>query len=179
MDISAHTGPNILRSKNNGGFSLIEVALAVGVLGFGLLATFGLIPVGMSTFHQAVNTSIGAQVVQHVINDARQADFTALLTGSNNQAITAATGPGYKAARYFDNQGNELTTPANSIYEVNTVVTPQTTLPTATQIGTLATVTVQIATNPGHVPMTSGTNNLWTNPAINITTYSAMVAQDK
>jgi uncharacterized protein (TIGR02598 family) len=164
--------------RRQGGFSLIEVALAVGVLSFGMLATVGLLPVGMSTFHQAIDTSIGSQIVQHVINDARQSDFTALLTSTTSQPTPAYV---LQPVRYFDYQGNELTSSANSVYEVNTRISPQPTLPNSLSLGTLVSVTVQIASNPGHqtIPYDPGLTDLWNDPAFNISTYSAMVAQDR
>jgi len=179
MDISAHSGHKPFKLRKRGGFSLIEIALAIGVLSFGMLATVGLLPIGMSTFHQAIDTSIGAQVVQRVINDARQTDFTTLITGSNTQTIAAGT-TGLKAMRYFDSQGNELTSSGNYIYQVNTRIAPQTTLPSSGAFSGLATVTVQIVNNPGHqqIALNSQTN-LWSNAAFHISTYSAMVAQSQ
>ena len=82
MDTSRHTNPEALFPpcrRRRSGFTLVEVALALGgVFSFGMIATFGLIPTGISTFHQAVDTSIGSQVIQHVINDARETDFCLL-----------------------------------------------------------------------------------------------------
>jgi uncharacterized protein (TIGR02598 family) len=178
MDISAHSGHKPSNFGKRGGFSLVEIALAIGVLSFGMLATVGLLPVGMSTFHQAIDSSIGSQVLQRVVNDARQTDFSVLVTNSGNQLINAGA-TGLKAVRYFDYQGIELTSTGNYIYQVNTRIAPQTTLPNSAAVASLATVTVQIANNPGHQPITPNPQtNLWSNPAFNISTYSAMVARN-
>jgi len=127
---------------------------------FGLLATFGLLPVGLNTSHQAMEASIGSQIVQHVVNDARQTDFAVLTSGSAN------------IPRYFDYQGNELgSSSMNYLYEVNTSVAPQTSLPNSAAIPTLATVTVQIATNSAHLA--------WGSPSLNVSTYTALVAKNK
>jgi uncharacterized protein (TIGR02598 family) len=177
MDISSHSSHKSFRPGTRGGFSLIEIALAIGVLSFGMLATVGILPVGMTTFHQAIDSSIGSQVVQRVVNDARQTDFQTLITDPGTQEVYPSTG--VKPFRYFDFQGNEITSSGAYVYEVNTRIAPQTTLPNSGGVASLATVTVQIANNPGHQTLQpDGQTNLWSNPAFNISTYSAMVARN-
>jgi uncharacterized protein (TIGR02598 family) len=165
------------RRGQRAAFSLIEIALALGVLSFGFLATFGLIPVGMGTFRQAMDTSIGSEIVQRVLNDARQTDFNDLVLASGSNG---------KSFRYFDNQGIEVTgtntavAPANAIYQVNTRINPTTMLPITSgsnSLTTLATVTVQITNNPGHQTIAMDPTNLWNDPKFFISTYSGMVAQ--
>jgi uncharacterized protein (TIGR02598 family) len=160
---------------------LIEIALTLGVLSFGFLATFGLIPVGMGTYRQAMDTSIGSQIVQRVLNDAKQTDFNTLISSG-----TSST-PSF---RYFDNQGDEVTpippstvVPVTAVYEVNTRITGSTTVPMSSgttsstnTFPTLATVTVQITNNPGHQTLTMA-GNLWNDPRFYISTYSGMVAE--
>jgi uncharacterized protein (TIGR02598 family) len=182
MDTSVPSAPNLAsrhgrRRKRCAAFSLIEIALALGVLSFGFLATFGLIPVGMGTFRQAMDTSIGSEIVQRVLNDARQTDFNDLILASGSNG---------KSFRYFDNQGNELQTansgvaPAGAIYEVNTRINPTTALPVTSgsnSLTTLVTVTIQITNNPAHQAISMDSTNLWNDRRFYISTYSGMVAQ--
>jgi len=183
-DISEPSGLSFARpGRNRGlsaGFTLIEIALTLGVLSFGFLATFGLIPVGMGTYRQAMDTSVGSQIVQRVLNDAKQTDF--------NTLIGSGTAPSF---RYFDNQGNEVTPasttvaiPLSAIYEVNTRVSGSTSLPmsSGTSSGTgnfptLATVTVQITNNPGHQTIKTDPSGVWDDSRFYISTYSGMVAE--
>src|SRR5687767_4065395 len=62
-----------------GGFSLVEVVLAIGVVSFAFVAILGLVPAGMSQFRQAIDTAVCAQIAQRVIGDAQQTDFDLLI----------------------------------------------------------------------------------------------------
>lgn len=192
MEKLEHFIPSFRRpnARKRSAFSLVEVTLAIGVMAFALLAIFGLLPTGMGVFRQALDTSVSSQIIQRVLNDARETDFAYLIQDASNQTITAPTG--VKAVRYFDDQGNELSVPAGAIYQVNTRIMPQTTLPTtdpnALANTNLATVTVQVANNPGNQLLASGTNNLWTGAyqtntantgVVPMITYSAVVSRNK
>ena len=192
------------------GFSLVEVTLALGVVAFGFVAIFGLIPVGLTSFRQSIDTSVGAQIAQVVLNDAAQTDFDQLILGAKGKTnetfrkANALDTSGQTLIRYFDDQAVELppTKAAQALYHVNTRVTPATPLPksgTATSDNTnLATVTVQVANNPGNQTLDLSTadamdqnsplRNLWTgayksNPqdtrAVSLVTYSAVVSRNK
>src|SRR3954468_2269565 len=169
------------------GFSLVEVVIAVGVVAFAFVAILGLIPAGMGQFRQAIDTSVCAQIAQRVINDAQETDFTTLVdeknlptTGSDDFAFrtpsiaatsgSTATNPG-KCIRYFDEQGSKVI-PANTTtsalsalekqrvtYMVNTRVIPKTVVPSksAYHVYHLATLTIQVAYNPGNAPITLNT----------------------
>ena len=131
----------------------MEVTLAIGIVAFAFLAVFGLLPTGMTVFRQTMETSVGSEIAQRVINEAKQADFTALILG----ATGAANETFRKPLRYFDVQGNELTAvagstvaPAGAIYQVNTRIMPVTTVPSTYGNINLALVTIQIAYNPAN-----------------------------
>lgn len=53
------------------GFSLIEVTLALGILGFCLLALLGLLPRGIQTNQNAVSQTAAASILSSVIADLR------------------------------------------------------------------------------------------------------------
>jgi uncharacterized protein (TIGR02598 family) len=166
-------------------FSLIEVTLAIGIVAFAFVPLFGLLPTGMNAFRQSSNNTVTAQIAQRVMNDCQQSDFSELITDANGNPISGITG--CKAVRYFDNQANELSaagTPA--IYWVNTAITPATNLPAGAVNANLATLIIQVASNPANQTLLSGTNSLWTgatssNPstaAVQIATYSGMVSNN-
>ena len=80
----------------------MEAVLAIGVVSFSFLGVFALLPVGMQEFHQAVDTSVSAEIVQRIAADAEQTDFN-LLIGN------AVSGNYYALPiRYYDDQGSEV-----------------------------------------------------------------------
>ena len=129
------------RASQRSGFSLVELVLAIGIVSFAFLALFALVPAGLTTFRQTMNTTIGSQIVHRIINEAQQTDYPALISAPLSE-------------RYFDDQGNEVQTIENSVYTAQVTVTAPTTLPnTSTPDSTsLATVVVKLASNPGHHP---------------------------
>jgi len=174
------------RGEKRAGFTLLEVTIAIGVLAVAVIPLVGLIPMGLNVFHQAIDTSVEAQIAQLVINEAQQTDFSTLI-GTNTSRFQQSATP-----RYFDVQGNEIAhaQSANAIYQVQTVITPQAQMPynpaflinnpqDATNAN-LAIVTVQIAKNPanGSIPLDT-TTLLWTGNTIPIATYSAIISNNQ
>ena len=165
-------------------FSLVEIALALGIMAFALVAVFGLMPLGMTTFKKAMDLSVGSQIAQRVIGDAQQSDFDKLITpaGASAPATAAFVNP----VRYFDDQGQEgLSTQSGMIYMVNTRVVPSTYVPstgnpttTGVQNVHIATVSVQVANNPGRTALTPDGTLLWTpSNAVPIATFSTFIAR--
>lgn len=173
MDISEHSVRSSPRVwKRNAAFSLIEVTLAIGIVASAFLAVFGLIPAGMNTFRAAMDASVGAQIAQRVINEAQQTDFNVLTSSTT-------------AVRYFDDQGNEVIGPERAIYHVNTRITTGSAMPGAmapggTASNNLATVTIQIANNPGNQDIHLDANTrLWSDARFPICITSALVARNQ
>ena len=147
------------------GFTLIEVAIAVGILAVALVALLGLLPGGMSTFRKAMDTSITAQIAQRILLDMQQADFDQVIdeptsgtdTVSPYYTFTApkrALASGDLQFRWFDEQGGELIPQNNQkialVYQVNIRVMPTASEPAKADTikGSVALVTVQVARNP-------------------------------
>jgi uncharacterized protein (TIGR02598 family) len=162
------TQPSHSSSRGSGGFTLIEVTLALGVVAFAFVSLMGLLPVGMQAFRSTIDTAVRSQIVQHVTTDATETDFDTLTSGTCLSGSTLLTSG--SAYRYFDDQGTEVPQ-SNSIYQVWVQVAPATQLPAPVSSGSntnLATLLIQIANNPAHVanPFTS-TNNI---PPISVAT---------
>ena len=189
----------LFRMRRSGGFSLVEVTMAIGIVSFAFLTTLGLIPTGLKTFRSAIDTSVGGQIFQRMINEAQQTDFDTLLDRTNLPNYPSDPPVGFTfrsptvatpAVRYFDDQGSECldaqgkpSVTSKTIYHVNTRIMPVTTLvatgtsPAAN--ANLATITVQIAKNPGNAALTM-TSNLWTtNSGVSLLTHSTLVARNK
>jgi len=109
--------------RQRGGFSLVEVVIALGVVAFAFVALFGMLPVGLNAFNNSIDSTIETQIAESVISQLKQAKFSQLYTEFNdvNQGMNAtpAGGPSFykpysqqyqkPAVGYFyDDQGNFL-----------------------------------------------------------------------
>jgi uncharacterized protein (TIGR02598 family) len=181
------------------------------VVAFAFVSLFALIPVGLETFREGIGTTVGAQIAQRVIAEAQQTDFDILIDHVSREDATQdgltfrAPARNDERLRYFDEQGNEVVPqdPASLsteekqkiIYHVNTRVMIRTPRPSTDPGGhaiDLATVTVQVATNPGNqeipihiAPPAADDVNEPTRylfkPAsrMSISTWSAMIARNQ
>ncbi len=119
--------PLLCRGENSA-FSLVEITMALGIVAFGLISVVGLMPIGLTTLRQTVETSVSTQITQVVINEVQQADYKSL----------PAT-----QLYYFDDQGNLLKSGSDplKIYDVRLQITKGTTIP-----GSLGTSSENLAT---------------------------------
>ncbi len=129
---------------------------------------------GLATFHKAINTSTSAQIVQQVVSDYQQADFSDL--NQQNPIL------------YFDDQGDELTTtgtgvtPTNAIYYVNVLVNTPAMVPGGVSSSNLASVIIEIATNPGNQALTYDSSHSVqqdTAHGIYVSRYPAFIAKNQ
>ncbi|MEM6916326.1 MAG: Verru_Chthon cassette protein B [Verrucomicrobiota bacterium] len=78
------------------GFSLVEVTLAMAIAAVALVTLMGMIPQGMNTMQQAGDTAIEARVHQQILNELQMAEYDDLDTEYDQVVI------------YFDAQGEEI-----------------------------------------------------------------------
>jgi uncharacterized protein (TIGR02598 family) len=116
-----------------GGFSLVEVVIAIGVIAFAFIPMVGMLPMGLDLSRQAIDTTVQAQIVQQLTTEVLQTDFSRL----DDLASSSAANP-----YYFDDQGNPVTDPSNAIYEAVFGISTSTTLPDSVPTQKLATVTL-------------------------------------
>lgn len=94
-----------------GGFSLIEVTLAMGVASISLLAIFSLLPVGLQTSQRAIQQSASNDILAAVIADLRATPPTSPRGGSATSAQFSITIPGNPVSSpasttlYFNSEG--------------------------------------------------------------------------
>ena len=84
------------------GFSLVEVALALGIVAFAFVSLFGLLPVGLTTFRNAIDTTNESRIVQSFVSKVIATDFENLQSKvdySSTQEIV-----------YFDEEGSLVDT---------------------------------------------------------------------
>ena len=85
--------------RNIRAFSLVEVALALGVAGFCILALTGLLPIAVKTNQNSMSQTAATTIVSSVISDLRSTPKT--LATSPQYAITFGTAK----TLYFDSAG--------------------------------------------------------------------------
>lgn len=85
------------------GFSLVEVAIAIGIVSFALLACVGVNAVSLTSFSDARSVDVSSRIFRSVLNEAQTSDFP---------EINALAG-----TRYCDSEGF-LTDNAHQIYRV-------------------------------------------------------------
>jgi prepilin-type N-terminal cleavage/methylation domain-containing protein len=86
-------------NKTSAGFSLIEVTLALLVIGLGLLAVFGLFGTGLQTNTQAQRETSIAFFAQQIMESAASTNWSDLATGVELSAFETDSGvKGYSSA---------------------------------------------------------------------------------
>jgi uncharacterized protein (TIGR02598 family) len=80
-------------------FSLVEVAVALGIAGFCLISVFALLPIGVQTNYNAISQSASASIIAAVSADMRATPKTS--------ATSVQFGITFGAAKtlYFDSEG--------------------------------------------------------------------------
>jgi uncharacterized protein (TIGR02598 family) len=136
------------------GFSLVEVTLAVGVLSFALVALFGMLPVGLQVFREAVDTTAQNQIMQKLTTLAEQTEFTKL-DGAVATKVSSAADRETASAKfyYFNDQGEEVFDEKDAVYTAGLTYTASTNLPNAAKTivsQSIATLWVDIYNNKGN-----------------------------
>lgn len=111
-------------------FSLVEVAVAIGIIAFALLSVAGLFPSGMKTLRSSMDSTTEGQIVQYMASSYAVSSFT------NLQQV---------APKFFDGGGRNLTNSAdeNIRYRVETRATAAT-LPDGSSFSTNDALCLQI-----------------------------------
>jgi type II secretory pathway pseudopilin PulG len=102
----------IFRLRRVHAFSLVEVAIALGIAAFCLLAVFGLMPIGVQTNRNATSQTAAANILSTAVSDLRNAPVPKPTPSPVPSALYVITIPATDAAatpapqiRYFDSEG--------------------------------------------------------------------------
>ncbi len=201
------TAPQI-RSRWRAGFSLVEIMLAIGIVSFAFVGLMGLLPVGLASFRNAIDASVGSQIFQRVATDLEQMEFDSLLALGDHSAESDADFF-VLPVRYFDDQGVEVAAGGGElstadelrvIYHVRIRIsrpgpavisgptTGITSLP-ASQGATRFTLrdsviaTIQVAHNPGKRELPADVRLLWDEANLRganlgLATYSSVITRN-
>jgi len=85
----------------NRGFSLVEVAMSIGIIAFAFVALFALIPTGLSTFRESIDTSNETWILQNMNSMVQTTDFRQIPELDYSKS---------KEIYYFDEEGKRTDT---------------------------------------------------------------------
>jgi uncharacterized protein (TIGR02598 family) len=104
--------------RRDGGFSMVEVTLAIGVVAVGLLAVFALVPVGLNSGRDAMDATRSSLIQQDVFNRVR---------GAINTSQLFTTPP--TLSFYYTSEGIFFSDQTNLAAAISTAQTNKTPLP--------------------------------------------------
>lgn len=78
--------------KSSDGFSLVEIVLAIGITSFALIATLGLLPVGLNSLQESTIQTAAANIANQLRGELQQISFN---TNSSFNVHTLASTPYY------------------------------------------------------------------------------------
>ena len=152
-------------------FSLVEVALAMGVASFCLVAVLGLVPLGVSTNEAASDQATGSNILTHVLADLRATPMTSPpggVTASAEYKLAfplhgsgASTAPVVLPPIYFGNSVQHFSfspTAAASRFRLTVSFLPSTANPPTGSVDRTASgVSLQVSWPPSVNPNDSST----------------------
>lgn len=100
--------PVHLSTRFRRAFSLVEVTLAMGIVGFAAATVLALLPTGLKSLRNSIEQTVESQISQQITSDILQTPF-----------INAGT-----MIKYYDNEGFPVNTPTEAIFTAE--VTPGT-----------------------------------------------------
>lgn len=89
-------------------FSLVELVIALGIVSFAMVGLIGLLPIGLTTSREAINTTVESQIVQSLSSDLLITDFSNL-----------------KNAEFFYNEQASPVSPSDPTLVYTVRMTPQ------------------------------------------------------
>lgn len=92
----------MIATRQDWAFSLIEVTLAIGIIGFALIAILGLVPIGQNAARDAADDTRGSLIEQDVFARVRASiDSAATFTTPTTVFPSPPSGPNF----YYTNDG--------------------------------------------------------------------------
>lgn len=129
-------------------FTLVEVALALGIAAFALVPIFGLLPLGLQTSRSAVDLTISAQIAQRLTGMVQQANSSSDAT--SQEALYSDL---QKSYYYFDGEGQFIppgSTTANSSVYTAAILNPTGATGSLVDGARVVTLKLVIVNDPGH-----------------------------
>lgn len=106
----AQTSAPVRRRK--AGFSLVEVALAVGIVGFGMTVIMGVLPVGLASVKDSKLQSAKANISRQLRGEFQQISFKDNTVEQGARTIDTLSGEEF----FYAQDGTRVATPAEAYY---------------------------------------------------------------
>ena len=87
-------------------FSLIEVAMALGIFSFAIMGLIGLLPIGIMAFKKSKIASAQANILSQRLNEVNQTPFSSLVDASLSPKITSL--------RFYNEEGVGVDVPTGA-----------------------------------------------------------------
>lgn len=126
------------------GFTLIETALAVGIVAFALIPVVGLLPFGLQASRTASDLTITTQIAQRLSGMIQQTDEPSAKSQDGSSSLM-------QNYYYFDGEGQPLGSAqqANGVYAAGIIAGP--TSDTLVDPARATSLTIQIVNDSAHV----------------------------
>lgn len=95
-----------LPTRTRSGFSLVEVVLAVGIMGLGVVTILGLLPHGLEVSRKTFNEQAHTRIIDAIVTDLQAASW------ADMAGVTSQAGIRY----FFDEQGLRLDNSTTAIF---------------------------------------------------------------
>ena len=95
-----------IKSAKQDGFNLIEVTLAVAIVGVGVLAVMGMLPVGLEASRRVSDDTIINTIVGDMFNWRRVTPYSSISWFPYNAPALTTTRPSTPVVTIFDAMGN-------------------------------------------------------------------------
>lgn len=104
---------SIVRPRRAAAFTLVETTIAMGIVAFAMVPILGLVPMGLSTFRNAISFTAEAQIAQGVSNEILLTDYE-LVTSKYATPQTS----------YYSDEGENLDNSGDprALYQVKVVL---------------------------------------------------------
>lgn len=93
--------------KSSPGFSLVEVTIALGLVSFSLVGLMGMLPVGLSSFREAMEIQTQTRIAQQIAAELQLTPFQTISDGTFQTEFP----------RFYNDEGTSVTA-AESVYTV-------------------------------------------------------------
>ena len=148
--------PAVRPPGHQGGFTLVEVTLAIGFVAIAMLVIIGLLPIGAQSGREAADYTIVANIASDLMDYRRTWPYDSAAPFPSSSSLISPRPGNY--LMYFDQDGADVTTGlSNSYFKATYRVQANSAANMTNNTGT-ASVTLTIAW-----PLISGTANLVTN----------------
>lgn len=92
-------------APRSAGFSLVEVAMSIGIIAFAFVALFALVPTGLTTFREAIDMSNETWIMQNMNSMVQTTEFRRIEDLGYDKS---------KEIYYFDEEGKLIETENNA-----------------------------------------------------------------